>query len=463
MSTLRTSAPSSAWPAPIASSVSSLRRLARVLVLGGALTVTWTSVTVRGQILSDLLLFSGALVLLVMDRHRAVHPALWHKVSTRFAVIAWTILIGVALFSGSRAAPLDELMRALRLVVSLTVVPLIVIAFVRSVADAVDLVMALVLSVAVSGLVSMSDAVAGLGLNPYQQAWVAARGFSADRFVALTGHPNIVGYAAASIIPMIPFVWRQLRARVGLVVLVALVVSAAAGLLLSGSRGGALGVVAGVAITAFYVGGRSARRVVVGGALGLVTALVLFADSPLVERVLGGGGADRSDALRAENVRSAFARLGRTLFTGEGLRSVGTIHLGLLALLVAGGIVVFGGVVAWIVTMVRYTRRALASTDGDLRDISLAAMAGGIGALAYLATSPFIYHRYAVMGPALAVAMVNLTMLAGGRARASTADAAAPAEADTAPRAPGTRPTPAARPRTGSAAHVSGSRLRQPR
>jgi len=184
---------------------------------------------------------------------------------------------------------------------------------------------------------------------------------------------------------------------------------AAAAAVLSGSRGGALGVLAGCAAGGIMGGTRHRVRWLLSAVPAVVVVVVVLPNSPLATRILGSRDAIASDEQRREGISEALSQLAETFPTGKGLRTLATVHSGLLALLLGAGILMSVGVIIWGFRVTASMRSLRRHDIPVMRDLGRACTASAVGSLCYLATSPFMYHRHALLASALAIALESGT------------------------------------------------------
>jgi len=190
-----------------------LEAMGRAMVLLGVLCSTWTSVVIRGQMVSDLLLYGGALLAFAARPRTLLAPRSTRRTLGPLVVATWAILAGGILVASSSPSATSELSIATTVLLSLVGLPIVALVYCRTPLDAVRLVEALIASLAVNGLLCLATNLSGYAITPMQAEWNLARPFSTTRLVGLTGHPNMLGYAAAATLPMVPMLWRSLRQR----------------------------------------------------------------------------------------------------------------------------------------------------------------------------------------------------------------------------------------------------------
>jgi hypothetical protein len=373
----------------------------------GVLTSTWSAVAIRGQFVSDLFFFGGGLLLLAAGRLR-LRGGGDRALLARLATSAWLLVMASAITEAARDTPISEMAAALRLATTLTAVPLIVLMYVRNTSDGRRLGLLLLASSAVNGAFAIADMLLGLRISPLQETWNVYLPLALERAVGLTGHPNIIGYAATAAIPLAPALLSTSSSSAMRWCVATGAALAAGGLVLSGSRGGALGVAVGMIYLLLMSRHASVRRIVLV-TIGFATMLpIFFRDLSLVSRILGGDDAAASNASRAEGLDEAFRLVNEHFPLGIGFRAILEIHSGALALIVGGGLIGATGAAIWFAGVWRMTRLD-PDADRVTAQLVTGAKASSVGLAAFLVMSPVIYHRYAVVPISIALALTRLS------------------------------------------------------
>jgi len=381
---------------------------ARIVFILGIATSTWTEVRIGSTAASDVLFFAGGLSLL-LTRPRSGRPR--SAVPFGFlALSAWLIVLGASV-AALRASSFDGLSLAVRVSVVLVSVPLFVVAYGRSEADLLRALAALVFSAAVNGLFAALDLVLGLSLSPAQRTWSEYPPLLLERAVGLTAHPNILGLVAAVTIPLTPMLFSRTSTARGRVAVSVGAVLIGCGLLLSGSRGGGLGALAGLLLVAVRSRNRGLRNAVVGVALGAVLMGWWLRDASLVGRLLGNSSSIAADQSREANLAEGWNLVSQGFPFGVGFSEITKVHSGLLAILAAGGVLSVAGFATWATGIWRAARFASRFPSATIRTISVGCVGSMVSVSCFLLVSPIIFHRYAVVPPAVVLAISRLQML----------------------------------------------------
>lgn len=378
----------------------------RWIFLAGIASSSWTEIGIAGVFLGDLLFFSGGLLILMT--HRKVPAASGGSSAVKGLLLSgWLVVLSAAVVA-ARHPGFSGLGTSVRIALVLVAGPLFMLAFVRTQSDAVRALGALFVSAAVNGVFAISDLVVGLHISPAQLSWNSYPPLALQRAVGLTAHPNVLGYLTAVTLPLAPVMLTTVRTRRGRWSVAAATLLIGAGLLLSGSRGAAVGAAAGL----LYIGMRSRRPGVKWGVIGLTVVLVcsawLLRDASLFSRLLGGASAAASNEGRRENLAEGWRLAADGLPTGVGFSHISQIHSGIVAILAAGGVLGALGFSAWGAQVSLAVRQGSRSPETLTRNIALGCGGATVGMATFLLMSPIIFHRYAVVPASVAIALGRL-------------------------------------------------------
>lgn len=383
-----------------------LHRVARGVLLVGLLTSSWTVVAIRGIFVSDVLFFGGGAI--VYATRAPLSTRHTRKTLALVLLSGWLLLLS-AVVVAARFGTLAPLAPALRMTAVIVVVPIVVLAFVETIADARTALLMIFASAVVNAGVAVADMALGLGWGPAQSTWHEYAPTAESRAVGLTGHPNLLGYAATAALPLAPWLLQSARSRVGRWALLGGAITIAVGLLYSGSRGAAVGVTVGLVYVLAKTRRTSARAVLLVGAPVALLGVMLFSGLPLVSRFLGDQSAVVSDRRRLADLRAGLEVAVEGFPTGVGLHQLSEVHSGLLAVIVSVGVIGFLSLTLWCVVMVGGMKRAQRCGSGLSQAAAVACTGTAIGIACYLTTSPMILHRYAVLPVAMGLALCRIT------------------------------------------------------
>jgi O-antigen ligase len=266
---------------------------------------------------------------------------------------------------------------------------------------------------------------AGGLLNTFLGFYEASGGV--QRTAGFIDNPNRYGVTQlivlAAMLPLLP----RIRGALGKMGLAAMIATLAYTIILSGSRGAA---VAGLVTLGYYglllVKGVRRRTLALVGAIALLAGLVVLAPEAAIDRVAAlfeGGARDSSIDIR-QNYAQAGLRMGLDHFwTGVGLgqfdallpryANLRRVHAGgahnmyvqVFAETGIFGIVIFGGVIATTVWVLRKVRRHLGPADQPLAQSGeLALVAWAIGG--FFGTLEYLKIAWMMLGVAAAMSFV---------------------------------------------------------
>lgn len=328
--------------------------LPAVAVALGLLGLSLTPITaVRGPgnvTPADVLLFTsfGAGIAVAGIRLPATLP----RVTWIGIALIWASALLASFGLGDGIA--QNLTSALLIVAAMTAVPAVAVWTVTTQRRRDIVVSAWVVAAAVSALVALAERVGAGNLT----ALLGTEAFD-GRVSGLTVHPNHLGMTSAMALPaalaLAQLGQRSELRRVGMFGAPVLV----AGVLLSGSRAAALGVVAGVLPWLWAsVRRRRVKALAVAGAA--VLAVLAFAGTTgseydskpsvfvLVDRARDPGGFARSDEGREEFLQDGLRRLDAGVGLGRGYEDAVREHNIYLQLLLSGGVLGLAGLLAYL-------------------------------------------------------------------------------------------------------------------
>lgn len=220
-----------------------------------------------------------------------------------------------------------------------------------------------------------------------------------DRYAGLTIHPVIFGFAGATCVAIVAYLYWQYTSLWPRVLLLGVAAISIVTTVMSGSRAATLAAAALIVIVPM------AERTVVGavgvGALGILGVLLLPAagaassEGSSLARLVGGGTSQHTNELRSEALTEGWARFLQHPLLGNGLDTQ-TAHAHNVYLGVAIGIGLFGAV-AYVVVLLTFVRPLL--SEHPLRRLAYLPVA----AIMLAATAPSAIDRTTWLPMTLAI------------------------------------------------------------